>query len=403
MSRAAAHLDPLRGFAASPGAVIVRILLGEQLLTATIGIAGGLWPQQSALFLHALIAGQLLLDGAAFLLLFQLSGFKFGRPRMFAFCLVGLLVAAVVKNLHVSPASAAIDLIRLVVPLLWLALTPVEGFAADFLEQVHQMRYVLIVILSAQIIGLAAGRLEGWGAAYLSGDPLVGFLIFPAMLDASDMAAQVVIVLLAVPLLIVSLKRTAWLSATVVLVLIAVGSWRAVSSRTLTRLAIVAVVGLTVSLLAAYALGAGSGLARRAESMTSIVANSGSDYSFAQRIQEINSDVVRLRANLVPSILIGLSSEEVRLPNGQMTHTIHATPFFLVFGGGLLWLVAFVLAGRQGHVDGSPALWLLTFVAVGAILDSFGGNTALAPSFGLALVIVRQQTMRLRRVITVGA
>lgn len=360
-----------------------------------IGMAGGLWPSQSAFLLHLLIVGQLLLDGVAFLLLFQVSGLKVGRPRMFALCLGGLLIAAIVKNLHVSFTSAAIDFIRLVVPLLWVALTPVDGFAEDFLEQVRRVRYVVIAVLAAQVIGLAIGRLEGWGAAYLSGDPLVGLLIFPAMIEGGDLIGQIVVVLLAVPLLIVSLKRTAWLSAVVVVILLVVGSWRLISLSTLIRLGIAAFVGLVIALAAAYPLGAVNGVVTRAESVTTIVANSGSDYSFAQRIQEITAEVMRMRANPLPSVLFGLSSQEVHLPNGQMTHAIHATPFFLLFGGGLLWLAAFVAAGRRGLGGASPALWLLAIVAVGAFLDSFGGNTALAPSFGLALVILRQRLIRL--------
>jgi hypothetical protein len=397
LSKAIAQLDLRRGFIASPAAVIVRILLGEQLLTAIVGIAGGLWPAQSALLLHLLIVGQLLLDGVAFLLLFRLSGLKLGRPRIFALCFGGLMIAAIVKNLHVSWSSAAIDFIRLVVPLLWLALTPVEGFAKDFLDQVRQVRYILVAVLAAQVIGLAVGRLEGWGAAYLSGDPLIGLLIFPAMIEGSDLVGQIVVVLLVVPLLIVSLKRTAWLSAIVVIILLAVGSWRSISRRTLTRVAIVAFVGLVMAFGITYASGAGTGVVKRAESVTTIAANSGSDYSFEQRIQEITTEVARVRANPLPSLLFGLSSQEVRLPNGQMTHAIHATPLFLLFGGGLLWLLAFAVAGRQGQAGASPAMWLLAFVAVGTFLDSLGGNTALAPSFGLALAILRLQVIRLTR------
>jgi len=400
MHQSLRHLGSWRAVTVSPATVIVGILLGEQVLTAIIGIAGGLWPAQSALLLHLLIAGQLLLDGLGLLLLFQSSGHQVARPRLLVVSLIGLLLAAVAKNLHVSPSAAAIDLVRLVVPLAWMALAPLGSIADEFLEQVGRIRYLIVAILVVQVVGLIGGRMEGWGAAYLSGDPLTGLLVFPAMVAGGDTIGQAAIVLMAVPVLVVSLKRTSWVSTAVVIVLLAVWSWRSASARALKRLSVVAICGLLLASAVAYRLGAANGVIRRAETITSIAANSGSDYSFAQRIQEITVEVNRIKANPIPTVLFGLSSEEVTLPNGQNTHAIHATPFFLLFGGGLLWVVAFLMAGIPRaipHPEASPSLWLLALIAIGSLLDSLGGNTALAPSFGLALAVTSQLAALLLR------
>lgn len=368
--------------------IVVRILIGEQLLVALVGIGGGLWPSQSALLLHLLIGGQLCLDALGIFSLVALAGFKVDHPRLLAGTLLVLTAAAVAKNVHVSVISASTDFARLVVPLMWISVTPVEDFGSQFLAELAKVRYVLIAILLAQVGGLAAGRLHGWGAAYLSGDPIIGLLVFPSILDGSDLVAQSLVALTTIPLLIVSLKRTAWLSAGVVVVMLAISSVGTISRSVVLRFGVVASLGVLVVVLFAVAIGSGSRVTQRAETITTIAANSGSDYSFSQRLEEISAQLDRLKSNPVPSILFGLSSEEVRLPNGQATHAIHATPFFLLFAGGAVWVFAFALAGRSVRRSGCELNWVLIWVSVGILIDSFGGNDSLAPSFGIALAVL---------------
>jgi len=71
-----------------------------------------------------------------------------------------------------------------------------------------------------------------------------------------------------------------------------------------------------------------------------------------------------------------------------MTHAIHNTPIFLVFGGGLLWLGVFLMSGRREVAAVSRELTVLTLIMVGTLLDSAGQNLALTPSFGLALAVL---------------
>jgi hypothetical protein len=377
--------------------VMVSVLLGEQLLNAVIGIAGGLWLDRAALLLHLLIIGQLLLDGIGLGALFYVSGLKLPHTRIFVLCLVGLCLAAVFKNLHVSPTSAASDLLRLVIPLGWIALTPVDDFWPAFIDRVRHRRYLVIALLALQIVGLVAGRLHGWGGAYLSGNPLIVFLVIPIVIDSTDLIAQTAAILLAVPLLIFSLKRTAWLSSGLVIVLVMAGSLRRFSGRAKRGLLIAGLVAIGIAVASVYGVAGGSEVAKRATSLTEIASNANSDYSFAQRVEEISSEITRVQRNPIPSLLFGLPSDEVKLPNGQVTHAIHVTPLFLLFGGGLLWIIAFLLAGRSPTGRMSSAQWLITVIAVGSLLDSLGGNNSLAPNFGIALAIIQMQIRRLFR------
>ncbi len=380
---------------AAAAALVVYVLLGEQLLTGVIGIWGGLQVSAVPSLLHAQIVGQLLLDAVAFLFLLRLFGWRHRWSLVLAGCLATLLVAAVIKNIYVSALSAAIDVCRLIVPLLWVALVPIAGFADNFFEHVIRQRRILIVLLAAQLLGLAAGRLSGWEGSYLSGDPLTVPLVFTAALVRTATLDQVLTLVFAAILLIGSLKRTSWLSALVVIGLLALGSKQLIRRVVTMRFALVGVLGIVVILGFAQVLGFTGPLIARGQSIASSVTPTGRDDSVNQRLDEVRVETSRALSNPIPSLLFGLSSQNMRLPNGQSTHAIHNTPVFLLFGGGLAWLIALVVAGRRQVGGATRAEWLLTVVVVGTLLDSLGENMALAPSFGLALAIIQGQVRRL--------
>jgi len=310
-------------------------------------------------------------------------------------CLAALGLAAIAKNIHVSPLSAAIDLCRLVIPLLWVALLPIPSFAAEFFQQVVRHRKAVIVVLAVQIVGLAAGRLIGWQGSYLAGDPLVPPLVFTAALASGNLAGQAVTLILAATLLVGSLKRASWLAAFVVLVLLVLSSWRSLSRPMLARIALLGFVAIFAVLAFAQALSPNGRLIARAESIASSVSQSGRDDAINQRLDEVRVEVDRLLAAPVPAFLVGLSSDNMRLPNGQSTHAIHNTLVFLLLGGGVVWLAALVSAGRKQTMGASRTESILTVIVMATLLDSLGENMALAPSFGLALAIALAQLRRL--------
>jgi hypothetical protein len=370
----------------SPAKVIVSVLLGEQALTAAIGIAGGLWPQRALGFLVGLIIGQLILNGLAIFFLVLGSGLRPSRPRAFAWCLGALVMAAIIKNLHVSPESSVIDLIRLTMPLLWVALIP-DNIAGEFIRQVARWRMLLVVILTIQLAGLVAGRIAGWGGGYLSGDPLTGLLVFPAIVTGEWSSGSILTAVLVAPLLLGSLKRTAWVSIAVVMALLGVSALRGVSRPAIGRGVLLMLVGLVAVFAAVQLRDGGKQIDVRARSLAASLSQPSSDVSFGQRIDEVNVEWKRLEAAPVQTIIVGVSSERTRLPNGLSTHAIHNTPAFLLFWGGLIWLIALLIASRQSVTRSSPESWLLVIVGIGTLVDSLGGNTSLAPSFGFALAI----------------
>jgi hypothetical protein len=382
-----------RQVADSAAAVVVFVLLAEQLLTGAIGVWGGLRLSDAPTLLHAQIVGLVVLDGLGLMLLLRRAGWRPRVSRIFVVCVAALCVAAIVKNLDVSPVSATIDVVRLLVPLLWVALIPMSNFAQSFFDQVRRRRLLVIAILSAQVIGLVAGRFLGWDRAYLSGDPITPALIVPTVLSGGAIAGPAVTVLLAAVLLVGSLKRTAWLSAVVAIVLLAAGSARFMSLRSLIRAAIVVVLVIATMFAAIRIVGFGDRLSLRATSIA--VSLSRPDDSVGQRLEEIAVESARVKSQPVQSLFVGVSSEDFLLSNGQFTHAIHNTPLFLLFGGGLIWLLALLGAGRTPPGPRSEQDWLLTLIVVWTLLDSLGENMALAPSFGLALAAAHAQVRRL--------
>ena len=376
------------GPAAGTASILVYVLLAEQLLIAAIGVAGGFKVSLAPTFDHMQIIGELMLNGSAFLLLFRHHGLSPRWPRAFAIGVAGLVIASVVKNLHVAWQSALIDLVRLLVPLAWIALVPTEGLAHEFLTIVRNRRLLLVVILAAQLLGLVATRLAGWGGSYLSGDPITDPVVFPAALVGGLSLPSMLVAVLAILIVVGSLKRTAWLSATVVVGLLALASLRYASRGMLIRLAAGTLAMVFVVIVLVQLLGIGSLLVSRAESIGGSLNQSSRDVSVGQRLDEVAMQTARLARSPVSVAILGLSSAEIKLPNGQYTHAIHNTPVFYILGGGLLLVVTFVVAGRRATAVLSRDLTILAMIMVGTLLDSLGQNLALTPSFGLALAIL---------------
>lgn len=364
----------------------VRALIAEQLLVGVVGAVGGLWPEFSSVLLRVLVVGLVMIDVFAAFTLLALAERRVRAPRMFAWAVGGIILAAVAKNFGVAGLIPSVsDLFRLLNIPLWLLIMSSPGVAEVIEVEILKRRRICIAILVAQLVLLAAARLEGWGGAYLSGDPLVGVLIYPLLLRPTRPAAGVGMAGLAGLLVIMSFKRTAWISATIGVVLIVCWSVRGLRLRRLVGLGAAAVIISAGVAWSGFAPAITSRLTRSSLSFSTVAGGGGADASLAQRNDEVAIQIQRMREGAPTATILGLSSEEQELSTGKTTHAIHNTHVFLLTSGGLLWLLA-VLAGRQrspGRI-GVPLL----IGAVVTMVDGFGGNSALNPSFGIAFAVI---------------
>lgn len=376
---------------------LASALVAEQVLVVAVGGLGSLRVEFSSLLLRAFILGLILIDVVIAARLLPLGGPRIRAPRLFVWAGLGLLLAAVAKNAGTAPLLAsATDLFRLANILLWMFLMATPGVAGALEPAILRHKRTLTLLLASQFVLLLLARARGWGGAYLSGDPLVGVLMYPLLLRRSSRWDALAITCVASGLVVLSLKRTAWLSASIAVVVFVAWSIRHLR---LTRL--IQLVGALAFLFLVIATSGWGEVVvsrlRRATLTTSrVVEAGGADASLARRNDEVAVQLNRLAASPVDGVTLGLSSSTQELASGATTHAIHNTFVFLLASGGVLWIAA-VAAARPRIPEGVSMP-----LAVGALVtlvDAAGGNSALTPSLGIAFgVLAAQTTVWWRRV-----
>jgi hypothetical protein len=364
---------------------VVAILFLENILVAFVGTLGGLSPASSSQLLQGLIVGQTALDAIGLILVARSARSLPVAPRTFLFFVGVLILSSGIKNQDVAPLAVITDLLRVVVPLLWVAVLPADVLGTPLMKELSRHVRPLMLLLVAALGGLLLARRAGWGGAYLSGDPIIPLLVYPALAAGGRFLGRFSLGMSTILLVAASLKRTAWITALLALALLALAAPSRVRIRVVVGSAAVAVVVL----VAVATLGLGGQISHRYLTISNALDQTVPDLSIAQRTEEVGTEVTRALANPIATAALGLSSEPITLSDQVVTHAIHNTPVFLLFSGGLPWIVALV-AGRhwRGRQQRNHDGRLLALVALAALFDSIGGNQALAPSFGISLAVV---------------